>query len=88
MSARLGQIPELIQAVSSLGGPRTSVALMLSCKDFFNLLAPLLWKDLKGAEILFSLVEGAKIGTRLKVVSIVSSWHTTRPLSASINYYI
>jgi hypothetical protein len=72
MSARLGQIPELIQAVSTLASPQTSVALMLSCKSFFDLLAPLLWGDLKGAEILFTLVQGAKVTVEARIVSIVS----------------
>jgi hypothetical protein len=75
MSAKLGQIPELIQAVSSLASPKTSVALMLSCKSFFDLLAPLLWDDLRGAEILFSLVEGAEIKKKPKATSIVSLEH-------------
>jgi hypothetical protein len=61
MSARLGQIPELVQAISALGSPQISVALMQSCRGFFNLLAPLIWEHVKGAEIVFALAEGTDI---------------------------
>ncbi|KAG8744364.1 hypothetical protein FRC10_010251 [Ceratobasidium sp. 414] len=61
MSVMLGQIPELIQALSKFADSKTSVALMLSCKGFFNILAPLVWEMLKGSEIVFSLIAGAKI---------------------------
>jgi hypothetical protein len=61
MAARLGQIPELIQAVSRLAGPKASIGLMRSCRGFFDLLAPLVWEHVKGAEVVFSLVRGSKI---------------------------
>jgi hypothetical protein len=61
MSARLGQIPELVQAVSRLAGPKASIGLMRSCRGFFDLLAPLVWEHVKGAEVVFSLVQGSNI---------------------------
>jgi hypothetical protein len=75
MSELLGQIPELIQAISNLARPKTSVALMLSCRSYFDLLAPLLWENLTGAEILLSLIDGAKTNIGTKIISIVSYWH-------------
>jgi hypothetical protein len=80
MTAILSQIPELIQAVSNIAGPKSSVALMLSCKGFFDLLAPLLWENMTGAEILFSLIEGANIVVgQPKAIHIVSFASTTGP---------
>ncbi|KAG8713300.1 hypothetical protein FRC08_013432 [Ceratobasidium sp. 394] len=61
MSAMLGQIPELVQAIFKSCDAKTSIVLMLSCKGFFNTLAPLVWGTLRGSEIVFSLIEGAKI---------------------------
>ncbi|KAG8758435.1 hypothetical protein FRC12_010012 [Ceratobasidium sp. 428] len=64
MSATFGQIPELVQAIFNSADSRTGVSIMLSCKGFFNALAPLVWRTLKGSEILFSLIEGARVSTQ------------------------
>ncbi|KAG9096714.1 hypothetical protein FRC06_008405 [Ceratobasidium sp. 370] len=70
MSTKLGQIPELIIAVAEASDPSTRVMLMLVCSGFFDLIMPLVWQKVQGAERLFSLIEGAAIVISPKLISV------------------
>ncbi|KAG8758436.1 hypothetical protein FRC12_010013 [Ceratobasidium sp. 428] len=61
MSTRLDHVEELVLMISRFSDSRTRVALLLTCKRFFDWVVPVVWKKVKGAEILLSLIEGAEV---------------------------
>ncbi|KAG8713297.1 hypothetical protein FRC08_013429 [Ceratobasidium sp. 394] len=70
MSTKLGQIPELVIDIAEASDSGTRVMLMRVCSGFFDLVMPLTWQKVKGAEKLFSLIEGAVVKIDPLLVSV------------------
>ncbi|KAG8699586.1 hypothetical protein FRC09_006522 [Ceratobasidium sp. 395] len=59
MSSDVAQVSELVQKIALYCDQETRKTLLTSCRSFFDFVAPLIWRDIKGAEKLFLLISGA-----------------------------
>ncbi|QRW10404.1 leucine-rich repeat protein [Ceratobasidium sp. AG-Ba] len=70
MSARIVQLPELIEQIYIEAAFSTTLPLMLTCRGFFDALVPLAWKAVIGCEQILSLIEGTLVAKEGLTVSI------------------
>ncbi|KAG8685876.1 hypothetical protein FRC08_012864, partial [Ceratobasidium sp. 394] len=61
MTATVAYIPELIEKIALFCGRDTRVKLLLTCRSFFAVVAPLIWRKIKGIEKLLCLIQGVTI---------------------------
>ncbi|EUC65134.1 hypothetical protein RSOL_498750, partial [Rhizoctonia solani AG-3 Rhs1AP] len=54
-------LPEIIQKTASYCGYREQRDLAYTCRWFFSLVAPVIWKEVRGVETVIKLIPGAKI---------------------------
>ncbi|CAE6384362.1 unnamed protein product [Rhizoctonia solani] len=54
-------LPEIIQKTASYCGYREQRDLAYTCRWFFSLVAPVIWKEVRGVETVIKLIPGAKV---------------------------
>lgn len=60
-SERVIRTPELLQAIFVFVGLAPAARLARTSRYFFHTIAPILWRDIDGVEVLFALLPGTTI---------------------------